>query len=200
MPPRPKLDAMERSLTALRKSKQRSKNDPPILIPQKVQKTTVATYLLNKDMRWSVAWVRAWQRKHTQKSNRDDVCINTDLVRAWCTKWESDDYVLQILTEINNKDRILIDIFLMESLVFEFVQANSCKGISVPSSEVIAKYIKLWSFRPRPPSVETNLKRLQDDMIYRKNWARSFRKRWNIAWGTCTVAKPLSRDDLRKKV
>jgi hypothetical protein len=193
------LKDMTKALRALQKQRQRWKKKQEWDIPVHVQKSTVAIYMLNKEMQWSLKWLEAWRKRFYLQTNAAPRCIDRCTVEEWVKKSEKDKEVLAILSEINNKTRIEMDKFLIESLVYEFVLENSKKGISVPTAEVISKYIRLWTWRPRPAHIEEELKKLQDHVMFQKNWARRFRQRWNLNWGSCAVVKPLSKADLKKK-
>ena len=57
-----------------------------------------------------------------------------------------------------------VDIFLMESLLRDFVAMQSDRDISVPLSALVQKYTNLWRQRPRPPRMQKVLELLGHSM------------------------------------
>ena len=125
--------------------------------------------------------------------------VTRELVETWVAQWQHHAHVMAIKTQLGHKDRILIDKFLLESLVYEFILENSARGVVVPSHLLLTKYVRLWSYRPRTQQIDAHLKRLQDKPTTRKNWCRLFRRRWSLTWGVRKTKKTLSSGTLKRK-
>lgn len=92
-----------------------------------------------------------------------------------------------------------VDIFLMESLLRDFVAMQSDRDLSVPLTALTDKYTALWSHRPKRPRVELLLEGLSDP-IFAKKWAWGFRRRWFLGMQRPTNRPALTRDSLRSRV
>lgn len=194
---------MKRELQRLRKHTQRmrasDRSECPV--PNKVQKTTAAVFALNQSLNWATCWAEMWRQSNCTRSlTAASALLSRQIVETWCQKWATDPHVRTIVANLNNPDRVRIDRFLIESIVFEYVLENNRKGISVPSAMVVAKYIRLWSYRPRQPCIDAHLKQIQDCPSARKNWCRRFRLRWGLKWGKMKQRRSLTNTILRQKV
>ena len=92
-----------------------------------------------------------------------------------------------------------VDIFLMESLLRDFVAMQSDRDISVPLSALVQKYTNLWRHRPRPPRMRKILE-LLGNAQYAAKWAWGFRRRWDLGILRPSNRPALSRVSLQSKV
>lgn len=191
---------LRQTLKALKRRKERLAKTVVSVVPDHVQRMAVLIQMLSDDSRWAIAWVQKWQVQHYLVTFGTPVLPTHALILAWVEKHKTDADLLSILANIEHPKRIEADIFLIETLLFEFVQENSRKGISIPSSALVTRYLKLWSYRPVSTVVNTRLIELEQSSRHRKEWCRRFRKRWCILWGSIAVEKPQSHALLQKKV
>lgn len=168
-------------------------------VPEAVQKMAVVIQMLSDDSRWAVAWIQQWQLRHYMQTFATPVKPTHAMILMWVEQHKADTELLGILANINHPKRIVADNFLMESMLYEFVQDNSRKGIAIPTGGLITKLLKNWSFRPASHIVELQLRDLHQDKSKRTEWARRFRRKWKILWGLINKDKPQSRDLLQKK-
>ena len=141
-----------------------------------------------------------YQQHYGHRTFKQKLLCNDAQVRTWAATFAEDKEVKSMMNNFEHPVRVTVDIFLMESLVYEFVRKSNSKGIAVPSNTVIAKYIKGWTYRYTPARVKSLLEELKSEDKRRKEWLRRFRARWGIAWGTLRRGKPLTRAELQAKV
>mgnify|MGYP002811428753 CR=1 FL=1 len=193
------LQHVRSQLRLLEKHWRRCSKDLIWSVPEQVQKIAVSIQLLCEDSRWAIAWVQKWQLRHYTQAIGCAVRPTHAMILVWVEKHKSDSELLVILENIDHPKRRVVDTFLMESLLYEFVQENSLKGIAIPTAALIAKHLTNWSCRPVSSLVAVDLLELQQNKSKRTQWARRFRHRWNILWGMINKDKPQSRDLLQRK-
>ena len=66
-------------------------------------------------------------------------------------------------SDINNKSRRKVDVFLVESVLFEHVLRQSERQLLVPAPIVVAKYMTAWSYRPASAWVLRQLTALEEN-------------------------------------
>jgi hypothetical protein len=85
------------------------------------------------------------------------------------------------LQRLDHPWRVRVDIFLVESLLYEEILEQNKKGLVVPANSIPAMFIKKWKMRPIPHSVNEILNKLQrNEREYKKMWCRRFRHRWQL--------------------
>lgn len=194
------LKLLRSQLKGLARRKRRLDTSQISVVPEHVQKMAVMIQMLSGDSRWAIAWVHKWQLQYYLLTFGTSVQLTSALIMAWVEKHKSDAELLVVLANIEHPKRITADTFLMESLLYEFIQENSRKGISIPSSALITRWLKCWSYRPVSTIVELKLLDLEQNKTKRTQWCRRFRKRWHILWGMIEKEKPQSTDLLQQKV
>ena len=194
------LNHLRSQLKGLVRRKRRLDKVQISVVPEHVQKMAVMIQMLSRDSRWAIAWVLKWQLRFYLMTFGTSVQPSHALIMAWVEKHKSDAELLVILADIEHPKRIQADTFLMESLLYEFIQENIRKGISIPSSALITRSLKNWSYRPVSTLVQLQLLDLQQSKSKRTAWCRRFRKRWQILWGMIDKEKPQSSDLLQQKV
>jgi hypothetical protein len=194
------VKSLRHGLRALKRQQNRSEKSLLSVVPEHVQKMAVLIQILSDDSRWAIAWVQNWQMRMYVRTFGTPPLPTHALILAWVEKHKTDPELLANLAHIENPERIQADVFLIETLLYEFVQENTRKGISIPSSAVLTRYLRLWSYRPVSIAVNTKLLQLQHSARHRKEWCRKFRLRWRILWGLLEKEKPQSHALLQKKV
>ena len=140
-------------------------------------------------------WQRRWQmqgRYALQRVTRVDIQFKS---------WElmMDPRFQEARVNLTHPWREEVDIFLMESLLRDFVAMQSDRDISVPLSALVLKYTNLWRHRPRPPRMQKILE-LLGNAQYAAKWAWGFRRRWDLGILRPSNRPVLSRVSLQSKV
>jgi hypothetical protein len=193
------LNKLRSEVKQLTKLQRKHKTNAIWKVPVPMQKMAVVIQMLSDDSRWAIAWIQQWQLQNYIRTFGTPVKPTHAMILVWVEQHKSDVELLGILANIDHPKRIVADTFLMESMLYEFVQENSRKGISIPTGGLITKLLKNWSFRPASRIVDLQLRELQHDKSKRTQWARRFRRKWKILWGFINTDKPQSRDLLQQK-
>lgn len=195
-----KLNMMRAEMRGLHKKRKRMDSSAVWAIPDTAKQQAVVLFLLSNDASWSVRWIQRYHRQYESRTLKQMLLCTDAQIHAWAATWGTSAEVTAMMTNLEHPTRVALDIFLMESLIFEFIQSSNKKGIAVPSNSVMAKYIKAWTYRYTPVKVSAMLEELKVDANKRRQWLRGFRTRWSIAWGTLKKGKPLTRQELQQKV
>ena len=150
---------------------------------QHMQLKAVVMLILCGDTRWPIFYVKRWQWRHINRTLAMPCETTAAVLLQWQVLWAAHPRVQVMLLNLDDPDRVEIDVFLVQSMVYEEIEANNNKGLSVPASCVVASFIRKCGFRPPVASVERILRRLETDAGYRKTWGRCFRRTWLCSWG-----------------
>ena len=90
--------------------------------------------------------------------------------------------------------------FLIQSLIYEEIETNNNKGLSVPASTVVASFIRKCRFRPEVAAVQLMIGRQEDEASYRRSWGRDFRRRWLLSWGSVDKVPTMTASEVAGKV
>lgn len=191
---------MRSDLRNLQKQKDRMLGLKVWQVPLNIQQEAVLILLLCGETRWAQMWVLHWQLQHYTRTLSIPIHPTQALLQQWLRTLQDSPAVRSMQNNLGNPKRVIVDRFLIESLVYEFVRQNSKKGICTPHKEVLSKYCILWSYRPKPPVVTVELQQLLEKRKKRREWCRRFRHKWNILWGMCERSRPQSKDILSRKV
>ena len=101
--------------------------------------------------------------------------------------------------DVGNAHRVKVDTYLMESLLFDYVQENSKKGLVIPSSVMLAKYMTSWECRPMSEATKRKLKDLRESKSLRNKWCQRFRRKWQVQWGVTPPGKDMTRSQMTHK-
>ena len=94
---------------------------------------------------------------------------------------------------------MIVDEFLMQSLVYEYVENQSARGLMVTSSVVIAKYLQMWSYQEKTPAQTRRMEKIQRSATSRWTWCRRFRKFWNLRWGIAPKGVNMTVSTMKRK-
>jgi hypothetical protein len=146
-----------------------------------IEGQTVLVLLLTGRKDLAVDYANHWQKQQLQKSRAIPAFITEDLVDTWKANWKTSPILTSAMQDLDHPWRSAVDVFLMESLIFEEIVAQNRKGLVVPSNTVVAMLVRKWNYRPMPESVQTTLDKLtQNKNCFKKRWCYQFRKRWDL--------------------
>jgi hypothetical protein len=147
---------------------------------------------------WSIIFVRKWQALNFARSLALPCGVTDTAVRAWNLELHDDTELSAMMKNLAHPERVRVDRFLMESIVFEYIEAQSKKELTEPTKMVMEKYMLAWSLRPRCAANETHLEHLCKSQHARKTWCRGFRKRWSLTWGSRVPSHDVTQAELKK--
>jgi hypothetical protein len=193
------VEDLRRDLRNLQRRARRARSMSATPVPDSVQIETVVVHLLSNTTRWPLLYCAQWQSSHRRQGQmqRD---ITEAVLQSWLQKWAAHEAVDHLLHDLNAPRRLLMDRFLMESLVFEFLEDATRKGLPVPSSILVARYLQYWSYRPIPAAFAPELARLAECQKKRRCWARRFRRRWGVSWTRSVPGHGESLESRKDKV
>ena len=155
---------------------------------------------LTNDPKWTIIYVKSWQARNFQRTLSLPGAITDATVLAWSHALRDDKELETMMTDLAHPGRIRVDRFLMESIVFEDIVKQSAKDVTVPSSIVVAKYLRTWSLRPRCPAIDAHIEKLRISAKARRVWGRAFRRRWGLSWGARVANHGIGPAELKRKV
>ena len=117
-----------------------------------------------------------------------------DLLQAWICEEKVIAKVHAAAADWENKDRMQVEQFIMESLVVQRVGEQNRKGLAVPSGTVLMYYLKYWAARDAGIAARAHCAKLEAAKSnVRKNWMRAFRARWKVEHNF--LLEPKTHDD-----
>lgn len=189
----------QKTLKSLRKSHERAKHtawDPSV----RVQLVAVLIYTLSQNPHWALCFVRMHQARHASRTTRLPRNVTEEIVRQWRRRFAGEAFFEPMLSTVCHPLREQADMFLMETLVYEFVKQQAAKGCTAPTSTLVMKFVKSWQHRPTCDHVKAWLDKLLHDKTTQKNWSRRFRSNWGLRWGVLVPALPVTQQELKDKV
>ena len=125
-------------------------------------------------------------------------------VALFIIRWLADrcvrDAVHVGLSTLENSHRMTADQYLMHSLLTEFVITQNQKGVVVDLTSVIARYIRLWMYRPMPEIIKRRLAKLVWHRGTRRRFGVNFRREWALCLNSFTDSRDLTACQIRVKV
>ena len=163
-----------------------------------VKRTIQIRTLLVLAITGSLVWAATYLLLLPPYRNRPDLfpwgSPVVDMMLSWIQKEGVLASVHAAAADWENKDRMEVERFIMESLVVQLVGEQNRKGLVVPSGTVIMYYLKFWAAREAGDAAQAHCARLEAASAnVRKNWMRAFRARWKVDYGI--LREPNSHDD-----
>ena len=121
-------------------------------------------------------------------------------IASWLAEQSVRDAVHAGLCSLDNRHRLVADQYLMHSLLMEFVIMQNKKGVALHLVTVIAKYIRLWTFRPMADCIARRLAKLVWHRSTRRRFGVNLRREWGLCFNTFGNARDLSSHQIRDKV
>ncbi len=205
MPPKRKnasehLKQLSLQLRALKRKRKRLESTRFWTPVGKIKRLAVLMYELSEEFRWSIIFVKSWQSRNIMRTLCLPCDITATMILSWQREMVGDPELARLRMNAGDADRMKVDKFLIESLVYEDIIKQTRKGVTVPSSIVLAKYLRLWSMRPMTGSIVEFCNKLRDSEKQRRIWSRAFRRRWGIIWGGIEPTHGISNTELKTKV
>ena len=192
------LSQVKAAITRVRRQERRSKT---VLMPhQSLMLQAAVVYELSQDTHWAVMYVKMKQRLNMHRSTRLARDITETHIKSWWEQWRQRADFKAACADISNAHRVKADTYLMETLLFEYVQENSMKELVIPSSVMLAKYMTAWECRPMSETTKRKLQDLRQSKSLRHEWCRRFRRRWQVEWGVTPPGKAMTKSEMTHRV
>ena len=171
----------------------------PIDITSSIQRRAALAYELSQDPKWGLVYARLRQRQRSRASVREPSQIEPRHIQQWLDQWKQDACFQECLANKGHPDRMDVDDFLLQSLVYEFVENQSARGLMVTSTVVIAKYLQMWEYQEKTPCQTVRLAKLKRTPTTRAAWCRRFRKFWDLDWGLPPKGVNMTAASMKRK-
>ena len=194
------MQTMRQKIKLLRQDASRGNAHLAVLTPTSDMFMKAAlVWALSDSIELAVLFAHQWQRRWQMHSNH--ALQRVTHVDIQFKSWElmMDPRFQEARVNLTHPWREEVDIFLMESLLRDFVAMQSDRDLSVPLSALVLKYTNLWRHRPRPPRMQKTLE-LLGEANYSAKWAWGFRRRWDLGVMRPGNRPALSRVSLQSKV
>ena len=192
------LKKTQKKLKAI--SRARAGDQQPWLPSVALRRQAALVYDLCRDEAWAIAYVKMQQQTHMPRTLRMPRNTDATNIREWHHEFRENKDFKIAQRRLEHRERVAVDDFLVQSIVYEFVQKQSTLGLVVASSAVVAKYLSLWNYRPKPQQIILAMDAMQRKASRRHAWCRRFRKRWRLEWGITPSGKGISQTEMQKKV
>ena len=191
------LSQVKAAIAKVRRQERRSKT---ALMPSQGLKLQAAVvYELSQDTHWAVVYVKMQQRLNMHRTTRMPRDINANHIKQWWELLRNNKDFKAACADIANAHRVRADTYLMESLLFEYVQDSSKKELVIPSSVMLAKYMTAWEYRPMSEATKRKLEDLRQKKTVRKAWCQRFRRKWQVEWGVTPPGKDMTKSEMTHK-
>lgn len=189
--------SLRRQVKALSRAKDILRS--PLSVSFLLQRRAALAFHLSQDPKWGLVYVRLHQKERARSSTRDASEVNVSHIVQWHEHWKRQESFQQSLASKCHPDRIVVDEFLMQSLLYEFVEKQSARGLMVTSSVVIAKYLQMWAYQEKTAPQTRRLEKMQRSATSRWTWCRRFRKFWNLRWGIAPKGVNMTVSTMKRK-
>ena len=192
------LSQVKAAIAKVRRQKLRSQT---ALMPNEgLMLQAAVVYELCQDTHWAVLYVKMQQRLNMHRSTRMVRDITANHIKDWWQLLRNKKAFKAACADVANAHRVKADTYLMETLLFEYVQENSTKELVIPSSVMLAKYMTNWECRPMSEATKRKLQDLRQSKSVRKKWCQRFRRRWQVEWGVTPPGKSMTKAEMTHKV
>ena len=186
-----------RVVKALARAKKRLES--PIDITSTIQRRAALAYELSQDPQWGLVYARLRQRRRSRASVRVPSRIEASHIQEWLHQWKQTAAFQECMANKCHPDRLDVDEFLLQSLVYEFIENQSSRGLLVSSKVVMAKYLHMWDYLEKTPCQTTRLANLKQSATLRKQWCRKFRRYWDLDWGQAPQGVNMTSAIMKRK-
>ena len=168
--------------------------------PLHVKVVAVTIWILSRQADLGVYYALSRQRRYnfegTDLTNR---CCSALMLASWSVDPECATRVIDALGAVDNRNRILADTFLVQSVLVNWIVEQNSKGISVDLPHAIWKYIRLWSHRSIADSAAERLRKMLWQRHARRRFGVDLRREWCLTRTTFNQAREISQEDVRRK-
>ena len=191
------LSQVKAAIAKVRRQERRSKT--ALMPSQSLQLQAAVVYELSQDTHWAVVYVKMQQRLNMHRTTRMPRDINANHIKQWWELLRNNRGYKAACADVANAHRVKADTYLMESLLFEYVQENSKKELVIPSSVMLAKYMTAWEYRPMSEATKRKMEDLRQKKVVRKAWCQRFRRKWQVEWGVTPPGKDMTKSEMTHK-
>ena len=179
--------------------RQKSRSQTALMPNQSLMLQAAVVYELCQDTHWAVLYVKMQQRLNMHRHTRMVRDITANHIKGWWQVLRNEKDFKAACADVANAHRVKADTYLMESVLFEYVQENSTKELVIPSSVMLAKYMTNWECRPMSEATKRKLQDLRQSKTARQNWCQRFRRRWQVEWGVSPPGKNMTKTEMTHK-
>jgi hypothetical protein len=148
-----------------------------------------------------MVWIQQWQRLKMMHALALPGNITENMLHQWRTEYADISMFQTALVRLDHPWRIRIDLFLVETLLYEEIINQNKKGFVVPASSIPAMFINKWNLRPAPDAVRQVLQKLQaNEKGYKNMWCRRFRHRWQLCVTEFLPRAPMDENERQFRV
>ena len=166
----------------------------------RVKQQAALVYELCRDTKWAIVFVRLHQQAHMHRTTRMPWDTTPTMIMDWWHQVRLTADFEKARRNVQHVNRVKVDEFLMESVLYEYVVEQSRLQLVVPSSTIMAKHMTAWVWRPMSEDTAKRLQQMRDSPALRRNWLYRFRQKWNLAWGVAPPGKPITLSEMKRKV
>lgn len=170
-------------------------------VPKPVRITCLLIWLLSGKADLGMSYVLS---RRTQYELDEVDLLSPESVALYVAGWLGDASVIvavhAALAALDNNHRTVADEFLMHSLLVEFVIRQNQKGVAVDLTTAIAKYIRLWMFRPMADKVKQRLAKLVWHRGTRRSFGVNLRREWALCFNNFAASRDFTMIQIRAKV
>lgn len=164
-----------------------------------VIRQAVLVYELSQETHWAIVYVRMHQQQHMFRTSRMPRDTTAMKIKDWWSASRTTLAFRQAMATLSHPDRVKVDSFLIESVLYEFLLEKSSLQLVIPSTVMVAKYVKAWECRPMSEVTKRKIANLKEDVVHRRNWCAGFRRRWNVAWGVTPPGKTMTVTEMKNR-
>lgn len=125
--------------------------------------------------------------------------VTAATLRDWSSHYAADPLVLRCLSDPACDTRSVLHIFTVESLLAAHVTELTLRGLIVPSSYLMKKYITWLQFLPGSARVVERETMMRRRGSAAKKWCARFRDAWRLSWGTAPLPHMLYESAMQRR-
>ena len=170
-------------------------------VPKQVRVVALLIWMLSKKADLGMAYVLSRGQEYDLEGVDLHSASCVALFLAGCLADESvRDAVHRGLTSLAHPHRMVADQYLMHSILMEFVLEQNQKGVALDLTALIAKYIRLWTYRPMPHMIKMRLAKLVWHRGTRRRFGVNLRREWGLCFNKFEDARELTTSQIIAKV
>jgi hypothetical protein len=194
------MQAMRKRVKSLHRDADREHGHSNMLSPTRdLMMKAALVWTLSDCIDLALLFVHRWQTRWQGQSSLALQQVSRVDIQFRSAELMMDPSFIEARVNLKHPWREEVDIFLMESLLRDFVAMQSDRDLSVPLSALVQKFTNMWRHRPIPPRMQKVLEQLGNSK-YAAKWAWNFRRRWKLGMQKPSNRQALSRTSLQSKV
>jgi hypothetical protein len=160
---------------------------------------SLVIWLLSKSLSLTEAYLRFTSPSVVLRTT-DGTSDNLVILQLLAWLRQDEERVVQALSDIENIHRVRADMFLIRSLVAQFIDEQNRRGFTVPTDTAIEMYLRYWSHRSCAVQVQRGLIRLTHHRNERRKFGQLLRSEWMFQFSSIKIARDLEFDEIRLRV